>query len=120
MTEPGHQPVQLWGGRFSGEPAEALAALSLSTHFDWRLAGHDLAGSTAHARALHAAGLLTADELDGMLSALAGLASDVRSGAFGPQPTDEDVHAALERGLMERAGPQLGGRLRAGRSRTTR
>jgi argininosuccinate lyase len=110
-------PVQLWGGRFSGEPAEALAALSLSTHFDWRLAGHDLAGSVAHARALHAAGLLTAEELDAMLDALAGLASDVRTGAFGPEPADEDVHTALERGLLERAGPELGGRLRAGRSR---
>jgi argininosuccinate lyase len=110
-------PVQLWGGRFSGEPAEALAALSLSTHFDWRLAGHDLAGSTAHARALHAAGLLTAEELDAMLAALAGLAEDVRTGAFRPEPADEDVHTALERGLLERAGPELGGRLRAGRSR---
>ena len=108
---------QLWGGRFSGVPAEALAALSLSTHFDWRLAGHDLAGSVAHARALHAAGLLTAEELDAMLAALAGLAEDVRSGAFGPVPADEDVHTALERGLLERAGPELGGRLRAGRSR---
>jgi argininosuccinate lyase len=110
-------PVQLWGGRFSGEPAEALAALSLSTHFDWRLAGHDLAGSAAHARALHSAGLLTAEELDAMLAALAGLAEDVRTGAFGPTPADEDVHTALERGLLERAGPELGGRLRAGRSR---
>jgi argininosuccinate lyase len=111
------RPVQLWGGRFSGEPAEALAALSVSTHFDWRLAGHDLAGSAAHARALHAAGLLTAGELTAMLAALDGLAADVRSGAFAPGPADEDVHTALERGLLERAGPELGGRLRAGRSR---
>ncbi|HJQ03523.1 MAG TPA: argininosuccinate lyase [Jatrophihabitans sp.] len=111
------RPVQLWGGRFSGEPAEALAALSVSTHFDWRLAGHDLAGSTAHARALHAAGLLTDQELATMLAALDGLAADVRSGAFVAGPADEDVHTALERGLLERAGPELGGRLRAGRSR---
>ena len=45
------------------------------------------------------------------------LAADVRSGAFAPLPADEDVHTALERGLMERAGAELGGRLRAGRSR---
>ncbi|RYV49459.1 argininosuccinate lyase, partial [Pengzhenrongella frigida] len=61
--------VSLWGGRFAGGPSEALAALSLSTHFDWRLARHDLAGSCAHARVLHGAGLLTAAELDGMLLA---------------------------------------------------
>ncbi|MEO6500424.1 MAG: argininosuccinate lyase [Jatrophihabitantaceae bacterium] len=108
---------QLWGGRFAGGPAEALAALSLSTHFDWRLAGHDIAGSRAHARVLHRAGLLSSDELAGMLAALESLAADVSSGAFGPGPDDEDVHSALERGLLERAGPDLGGRLRAGRSR---
>jgi argininosuccinate lyase len=32
-------------------------------------------------------------------------------------PTDEDVHGALERGLIDRVGAELGGRLRAGRSR---
>jgi argininosuccinate lyase len=110
-------PLALWGGRFSGAPAEALAALSKSTHFDWRLATHDIAGSRAHARVLRTAGLLSEDELVGMLAALDSLDADVRSGAFKPAPDDEDVHTALERGLLERAGTDLGGRLRAGRSR---
>jgi argininosuccinate lyase len=107
----------LWGGRFTGGPADALAALSKSTHFDWRLARHDIAGSRAHARVLHAAGLLDAGQLAGMLDALDRLDADVVSGDFRPAPDDEDVHAALERGLIERAGGDLGGRLRAGRSR---
>ncbi|MBW0115433.1 argininosuccinate lyase [Pseudonocardia abyssalis] len=107
----------LWGGRFASGPADALAALSKSTHFDWRLAPYDVRGSVAHARVLHAAGLLTDTELTGMLDALAKLGADVESGAFGPAPDDEDVHSALERGLIERAGPDLGGKLRAGRSR---
>jgi argininosuccinate lyase len=97
----------LWGGRFAGGPADALAALSKSTHFDWRLAGYDIAGSRAHARVLHSAGLLALDQLD----------ADVRSGAYTPAESDEDVHGSLERGLIERAGPALGGKLRAGRSR---
>jgi len=109
--------VALWGGRFAGGPADALAALSKSTHFDWRLAPQDIAGSTAHARVLHAAGLLTDEQLAGMLDALDRLLADVTSGAFTPAPDDEDVHTALERGLIERAGADLGGRLRAGRSR---
>ena len=108
---------RLWGGRFSGGPAEAMFALSKSTHFDWRLARHDIAGSRAHARALHRAGLLTSDELEAMLAALASLDADVASGAFVAADTDEDVHGALERGLRERAGADVGGRLRAGRSR---
>jgi argininosuccinate lyase len=52
-----------------------------------------------------------------MLAALDVLRSDVESGAFVPEMADEDVHTALERGLIERAGPDLGGKLRAGRSR---
>ncbi|SDQ51758.1 argininosuccinate lyase [Quadrisphaera sp. DSM 44207] len=111
------RPLSLWGGRFAGGPAAALAELSRSTHFDWRLAPYDVRASMAHARVLHAAGLLTDDQLAGMLTALQELLDDVRSGAFGPAPDDEDVHTALERGLLERAGTDLGGRLRAGRSR---
>ena len=114
---PDEQHVALWGGRFAGGPADALAELSRSTHFDWRLAPQDIAGSQAHARVLHAAGLLTAEQLTGMLDALDRLLADVRSGDFTPAPDDEDVHTALERGLIERAGADLGGRLRAGRSR---
>ncbi|MGW2854150.1 argininosuccinate lyase, partial [Streptomyces sp. NPDC001215] len=41
--------VRLWGGRFADGPAEALAKLSASVHFDWRLAPYDIAGSRAHA-----------------------------------------------------------------------
>ena len=113
----GTNECALWGGRFAGGPADALAALSKSTQFDWRLAPYDIAGSRAHARVLHTAGLLTAEELDAMIAALDRLEADVRSGAYVPADSDEDVHGCLERGLIERAGPQLGGKLRAGRSR---
>ena len=116
-TTPAESRVSLWGGRFAGGPADALAALSRSTHFDWRLAPYDIAGSRAHARVLHAAGLLDDATLEAMLGGLAQLLADVESGAFTPAEDDEDVHTALERGLIERAGADVGGRLRAGRSR---
>ncbi|MFR9723056.1 argininosuccinate lyase [Streptomyces sp. MS19] len=109
--------VRLWGGRFADGPAAALEALSASVHFDWRLAPYDIAGSRAHARVLHGAGLLTADELTAMLAGLDRLAADVADGSFTGTVADEDVHTALERGLLERLGPALGGKLRAGRSR---
>ncbi|GGO82656.1 argininosuccinate lyase [Wenjunlia tyrosinilytica] len=109
--------VRLWGGRFADGPAEALAKLSASVHFDWRLAPYDLAGSRAHARALHKAGLLTTDELQRMTAGLDRLERDVADGSFTGTVADEDVHTALERGLLERLGPDLGGKLRAGRSR---
>jgi argininosuccinate lyase len=65
---------------------------------------------------LHRAGLLTDDELAAMLLALDELDAAVRSGEFRATAADEDVHTALERGLVERLGA-LGGKLRAGRSR---
>jgi argininosuccinate lyase len=116
-AEPAVQPTRLWGARFTSGPADAVRALSASTHFDWRLARYDLAGSRAHAGALRTAQLLTDAEwhaLDGVLGALE---VDVLAGRVAAEPADEDVHTALERLLLERAGPELGGRLRAGRSR---
>jgi argininosuccinate lyase len=108
--------LRLWGGRFAASPAEALAKLSVSVQFDWRLAPYDIAGSRAHARVLARAGLLTDDELAGLLGGLDELEADIVSGGFRPTIEDEDVHTALERGLLERIGA-LGGKLRAGRSR---
>ncbi|MGZ4480077.1 MAG: argininosuccinate lyase [Nocardioidaceae bacterium] len=117
MSEHRTNQGALWGGRFAGGPSDALAALSKSTHFDWRLAPYDLAGSKAHARVLHRAGLLTDDDLAGLLAGLDALAAKVASGELVAAASDEDVHGALERLLLEEVGTDLGGRLRAGRSR---
>jgi len=108
---------RLWGGRFSGDPAMALLDVSRSTQFDWRLAPYDITCSRAHARALHRAALLTDNELAAMIAGLDQMAAEVVSGTFGPEATDEDLHGALERRLIEIVGADLGGRLRAGRSR---
>ncbi len=116
MDNEERRPTRLWGGRFESGPAEALARLSVSVQFDWRLAPYDLLASQAHARVLHRAGLLTAQELDRLLTALENLGRACQDGTFRPAAADEDVHTALERGLLERVGA-LGGKLRAGRSR---
>ena len=107
----------LWGGRFAGGPSPELEALSRSTHFDWRLASYDLDGSRAHASALHQAGLLTQDELDGLRAGIDELDRRFEAGELLPQESDEDVHGALEGVLVELVGADLGGKLRAGRSR---
>ena len=107
----------LWGGRFSDGPSPALQRLSRSTHFDWQLGGYDIRGSRAHARALAAAGYLTDDELTRMLEGLERVGAQWADGTLQPRPDDEDVHGALEAALVETVGAELGGRLRAGRSR---
>jgi argininosuccinate lyase len=107
---------RLWGGRFADPPASAMAALSASVHFDWRLAKYDLRSSKAHAKTLRAANLINDEQLEQILAALVELEAEVAIGEFVPTIYDEDVHTALERGLVEKLG-ELGGALRAGRSR---
>src|SRR3954469_3104173 len=117
VTDHGTNQGALWGGRFASGPAAALAALSKSTHFDWRLVPYDLAGSKAHARVLHRAGLLTEADRDALVAGLDRLGERFTSGDLRPDDSDEDVHGALERLLLNEVGVDLGGRLRAGRSR---
>ena len=118
MSKPGgSNEGSLWGARFADGPSPELAALSRSTHFDWQLYPYDIAGSKAHAKALAKGGYLTQVELDAMLAALTTLQTRIEAGEFAPLDSDEDVHYALERGLVAIAGPELGGKLRAGRSR---
>jgi len=93
-----------------------MARLSRSTHFDWKLAPYDLMQTKAHAQVLERAGLLSEDEGRSVVLALDTLASQVASGEFTPNEDDEDVHSAVERGLISLLG-ELGGKLRAGRSR---
>jgi argininosuccinate lyase len=107
----------LWGGRFAQPPAAAMVELSRSTHFDWALAPYDIAQGTAHANALVRAGLLDEATHATLLAGLDQLRREVASGELQPSPDDEDVHGALERRLIEIVGQDVGGRLRAGRSR---
>ena len=108
--------LRLWGGRFASGPSDAMAALSLSTHFDWRLAPYDLKQTRAHAHVLARAGLLNDDELAKIEQAIDALSAEVIAGTATPIPADEDVHTAIERMLVDKLG-DLGGKLRAGRSR---
>ncbi|CAB4964358.1 unannotated protein [freshwater metagenome] len=107
----------LWGGRFASGPSPELQALSRSTHFDWQLTPYDLGGSRAHANALHRAGLLTDADHAELLRGLGVLGERYAAGDLRPSDTDEDVHGALERLLLDEVGTEIGGRLRAGRSR---
>jgi argininosuccinate lyase len=107
---------RLWGGRFDAGPDEAAWALGVSTSFDRNLWRQDLAGSAAHAHELHRIGVLDDAERDAMLDALDRCGELFAQDAFPFVATDEDVHGAIERWLVDELGP-LGGKLRAGRSR---
>ena len=108
--------MALWGGRFNQGPAESVAILSRSVHFDWILAPYDIRVNIAHVRGLAAAGILNQADAEKIMIALVALDEEIRSGKFLPIQSDEDVHSAIERGLTEKLG-ELGGAFRAGRSR---
>lgn len=83
---------------------------------DRRLVEHDITGSLAHAKGLHAAGLLTAEQHESIAGGLLALLAEFRAGEWTVEAGDEDVHSAVERRLVERIGAD-GERLHTGRSR---
>src|SRR5690606_29730450 len=76
----------------------------------------DIQASLAHAEGLQRIGILSADELDGIVRELDALSSDFRSGAFVLDERFEDGHSAIEARLVERLG-DAGKRIHTGRSR---
>ncbi len=120
--------AKLWGGRFSGQMDAHMARFNASLPFDWRLWEADIAGSVAWAKAIAAAGLLTEQERDEIVTRLNALRAEVATNpeaAFagtsgtlpgGMLPGDEDIHSYVERRLTERIG-DVAGKLRTGRSR---
>jgi argininosuccinate lyase len=108
--------MALWGGRFSQGPEESMASLSRSVHFDWRLAKYDVRVNLAHLNGLVAAGVVAPGNGEVIRAGLKALANDISNGKFTFNESDEDVHSAIERGLIEKIG-SIGGSIRAGRSR---
>ncbi len=108
--------MTLWHGRFEGGPAAELMAYTVSLPFDRRLAADDITGSRAHVRGLGRVGLLTGEEVSSILEALDTVEAELTDGTFVFEPSDEDIHTAVERRVTELAGP-AGGKIHTGRSR---
>ena len=107
--------MTLWGGRFAEGPGELLWRYTV-TDDDRRLLSWDVAGSRAHVRMLGEAGILGDDEAATLTDGLTQIAGEADEGTFEFLPTDEDVHSAVERRLVELVG-DLGGKVHTGRSR---
>ena len=108
--------MALWGGRFTSGPDLSVEKLSRSVDFDWRLAPYDVRVNIAHVNALQRSKVLSDADAKKIVSALKELGAQIHSGAFTFNDSDEDVHSAIERGLIATLG-ELGGAFRAGRSR---
>ena len=108
--------MALWGGRFSSGPDESVAALSRSVDFDWRLAPYDIRVNLTHLDGLIASGVIASGNGEVIRAGLKALGNEINNGKFSYNDSDEDVHSAIERGLIAKIGP-IGGAIRAGRSR---
>jgi argininosuccinate lyase len=106
---------QLWHGRFTMAPAEALQRLNDSLPFDRRMFREDIEGSRAHVRMLCDVGLFARDDRDAVLEALDQVEREMETGVFVPVESDEDIHTAVERRVTEIA--PAGARMHTGRSR---
>ncbi len=102
--------------RFREPQDPAFSALNASIAFDRRLWPQDIAASRAHARMLAARAIISQGDRDALLAGLDQVEAELREQRFPFQPDDEDIHMAIERRLIELAGP-VGGRLHTARSR---
>jgi argininosuccinate lyase len=105
-----------WSGRFSEPVAELVKRYTASVDFDKRLAEFDIAGSLAHARMLHAVGVLSANDLADIERGMTEIFAEIRSGRFNWSVDQEDVHLNIEKRLTDLVG-DAGKRLHTGRSR---
>ncbi len=96
--------------------AEVAQRYSASVSFDWRLYPYDIAGSSAHAAALAAAGIISADERDKIDNGLRAIERDIENGKFKWDESLEDVHMNIEAALTKRIGA-AGAKLHTARSR---
>jgi len=106
----------MWGGRFSGKPAELMQAINVSIGFDRRLAAQDLAGSRAHAAMLRTAGVISSEDEAAIQGGLATVEAEIEAGTFPFREEFEDIHMNVEARLRELIGPAAG-RLHTARSR---
>jgi len=114
-TDPGGQ--KMWGGRFDRGPDASFYEFERSWQFDRRMLPQELALDRAWARAIAAAGILSAEESQKIVTALDEIERRAATdSAWLDGSTAEDVHHFAETALIEKLGP-LGAKLHTGRSR---
>jgi argininosuccinate lyase len=103
-------------GVFTSGPDRRVERFAESISFDQRLYAHDIAGSTAHAQMLAAAGILSQDEAEQICRALAEIRGEIEAGRLPLRMELEDIHMHIEQALIQRLG-DVGRKLHTGRSR---
>jgi len=105
-----------WSGRFDEPVADLVKRYTASVGFDKRLAEFDIRGSLAHARMLHAVGVIAKSDLADIERGMAAILQELKQGQFPWSLELEDVHLNIEKRLTDLVG-DAGKRLHTGRSR---
>ena len=108
--------MKLWGGRFSKATAKILDEFNASIPFDKELYIEDIEGSIAHSQMLAQQGILTQEEADKIKEGLLKIKDEIEKGEFVWDLSDEDIHMAIEKRLIELIG-DIGKKLHTARSR---
>jgi argininosuccinate lyase len=109
--------TKLWGGRFVGALDPAFESFNRSLRFDARLWRDDIRGSIAWAKAIEAAGVLTATERAKIVGALETIDAELeRDPSSLATSSAEDIHSFVEQRLGDLTG-DLAKKLHTGRSR---
>jgi argininosuccinate lyase len=106
----------MWEGRFKEKTDISVIEFTKSIDIDKKLAIYDLIGSIAHTKMLFKVGLITKEEKDDILEGLKKIKKEIKEGKFEILQTDEDIHTAIERRLIEISG-KSGEKLHTARSR---
>ena len=109
--------MKMWSGRFRQPLDPDFERWQRSFPFDCCLLPHELEASRAHARALEQAGVLSSEELAGILRGLEQIGEKAqKDAAFLRDQEAEDVHHFVEKQLVALIG-ETGYKLHSGRSR---
>ena len=106
----------MWKGRFQTETSDLVQLYGESISYDWRLYSYDVQGSIAHAKALAAAGFITAKEKQAITRGLKEIREEIESGKFKFKTSLEDIHMNIESALTKKIG-DAGAKLHTARSR---
>ena len=111
-----NQSKKMWEGRFKKALNSRVNDFNSSISFDSRMYKEDIMGSTAHAKMLAKQGIITNEDAEAIVAALAQIGEDITTGALPIDPEAEDIHMFIEAELTARIG-DAGKRLHTARSR---
>ena len=108
--------TKTWSDRFDKGLNPFIEKFNASIEFDICLLDEDLDASIAHARMLGSQGIISKEEAIQLENGLQQIRKEAADGFFKPRISDEDVHFAVEKKLIDLIGP-IGKKLHTGRSR---